>query len=255
MTESLISLLCLASLICLSYAIGSVLLRSLGFWTGFAEKIVFSVPIGAGCVSYFLLACGLLREFRPPLFYALLGAGLLASPLLIRDVVRGRRAPTEPVNTPLPIVAVSVAVLSIIGLCTLISALAPPTQWDALSYHLAGPKTYLRAGRIFYIPYDHHTNFPFTLQMLYVLMLGVGSVGGAQLCHWLCGALLTASVYTFVVRHFAPSGRGNSIGLIAAVIVASTPMDLWEATVACQEPGPDERGKPGRGNRADHHGQ
>jgi 4-amino-4-deoxy-L-arabinose transferase-like glycosyltransferase len=69
--------------------------------------------------------------------------------------------------------------------------------------------------------------------MLYTLMLSVGSIAGAKLWHWLCGALLVASVYTFAVRHAAETPeRGRTIGLIAALVVASTPIVLWEASVA-----------------------
>jgi hypothetical protein len=115
-----------------------------------------------------------------------------------------------------------------LGLFTLIGALAPPAglEWDALSYQLAVPKIWLRAGRIFYLPWVSHSNFPFTLQMLYTLMLGVGSVSAAKLCHWLCGALLVASVYTFGARHLAqPLGaeRARTAGLVAALILATTP--------------------------------
>jgi hypothetical protein len=95
----------------------------------------------------------------------------------------------------------------------LIAALAPPggAEWDALSYHLTVPKAYLREARVFYVPYDHHSNFPFLLQMLYTLMLGVKSVGGAKLCHWLCGVLLTLSVYTFARRQH-PGANGKRLG-------------------------------------------
>ncbi len=125
------------------------------------------------------------------------------------------------------------ALFAVLAACTLIAALAPPggSEWDALSYHLTVPGTYLREGRVFYIPYDHHSNFPFLLQMLYTLMLGVKSVGGAKLCHWLCGVLLVLSVYTFARRQH-PGADGKRIGQIAVLLVAASPIVLWEASIA-----------------------
>jgi hypothetical protein len=93
---------------------------------------------------------------------------------------------------------------------------------------------YLQAGRIYYVPFIHHSNFPFGPQMWYTLMLGLGSAAAAKLCHWLCGVLLVASVYAFARRHVRAVGEdnGRTVGLVAAGIVASTPIVLWEASVA-----------------------
>ena len=64
------------------------------------------------------------------------------------------------------------------------------------------------------------------------MMLSLGSVGAAKLFHWVCGALLVASVYTFALRHIAPQRFGRSVGVVAALLVASTPIILWESTIA-----------------------
>src|SRR5262249_59244762 len=78
-----------------------------------------------------------------------------------------------------------------LALLTLVPALAPPTDldWDGLSYHLAAPKLYLRHERLDFIAYDSHTNFPFTVEMLYTLGLGWGDAGAAKLFHLAAGRL------------------------------------------------------------------
>ena len=243
MTETLFALLLLALLSLACWGAGRALLDvcRVRSWQGGLEQAIFAIALGMGTLAYFVLATGLLGGLRPIfLFYfmgvpfALLGARHVGR--VLGAAWAATRAGRKPrVALPPLWMTLSGTALVLLGLCTLVGALAPPAglEWDALSYHLAGPKTYLHEGRIFYIPYDHHTNFPFTLQMLYTLMLSAGSVGGAKLCHWLCGALLVASVYTFAVRHVAATPeRGRAIGLIAALIVASTPIVLWEASVA-----------------------
>jgi hypothetical protein len=228
---SIAALAFLAALVSLSFAIGAALLRRFSDWRSPLEKAVFAVPLGMGVVSYGLLALGLLRLFRPGVFGGVLALGVVALPFAGRDILALRRATrTQSWQSTTGIAAG--LFLAAMAVCTIIAALAPSTDWDGLSYHLAAPKVYVTLGRILYLPYDHHTNLPFTLEMLYGLMLGVGSVGGAKLCHHLCGALLVAGVYTAARRHIGPVERGRKVGLIAAVLLAATPMFFWEMTVA-----------------------
>jgi 4-amino-4-deoxy-L-arabinose transferase-like glycosyltransferase len=232
-TENLLALLFLLLLIGLSYGTGRFVLARVPGGLGMGERFVFGVPIGMGIVGYLVLAFGLIGVLKP-LYYALLALGLAGWAFVFRDAVALRKPQSindAAAHSPLAIVIW--AAIAIMGLATFIAALAPPVwmDWDGLSYHLAAPKSYLAAGRIIYLPYDHHSNFPFTLEMLFLLMLGVGSIGAAKLCHWLCGALIVASVYTFAKRHIEPGTRGRIVGAVAALIVASTPMALWESTV------------------------
>lgn len=222
------SLLLLLIVVVAASGLGALALRRLSADVGLGERLVFAIPLGMGILGYAVLALGLLR---------LLGPIFLALPLLIGlgaaaatgTKLWGERGPIAP-RTPL--LLAGTAILAVLGLATLIGAFAPPggLEWDALSYHLAAPKVYLRAGHIFYIPWSSHTNFPFTLQMLYTMLLGLGSVGAAKACHWLCGVLLVASIYTFSVRHIP--NRGRAVGMVAALILASTPIVLWESSVA-----------------------
>ena len=238
MTATLGALGLLLLLVGLAYAAGSLLfLRRLGDWRAFGERFLFAVPLGMGAVGFVLFALGLAGLFRQPVFVGLMALGVPGLALLVWDLASARRsagAGSPPRQQRDLLALVSGLFLGVIAFCTLIGALAPPggMEWDALSYHLAAPKTYLREGRIFYIPYDHHSNFPFLVQMLYTAMLGLGSDVGAKLIHWLCGVLCVAAVYAFASRHYAPEGRAKRVGLLAALIAASQPILLWEATIA-----------------------
>ena len=86
-------------------------------------------------------------------------------------------------------------VIAIAALFALVSVLAPSdaSDWDTLAYHLAVPKLWIQAGRIEFIPSIHHSNFPFTIDLLYVWGLQWGGESGAkafQLAYLLIGALL-----------------------------------------------------------------
>ncbi|MBC8137738.1 MAG: hypothetical protein H8F28_17800 [Fibrella sp.] len=253
MTESLLALLFLLLATGVCYGIGRWLVRL----KDPLERFVFAVPLGMGVLSLVLLVLGVCRLFIAPVFYGIFALGLPGLFFLWRDIAgrppapnsggtgsnteasrsTGRRsAPPELGDGAQSGRLIDLgfnALFVVLAVCTLIAALAPPggLEWDALSYHLTVPKAYLREARIFYVPYDHHSNFPFLLQMLYTLMLGVKSVGGAKLCHWLCGVLLVLSVYTFARRQHS-GANGKRVGQIAALLVAASPIVLWEAGIA-----------------------
>ncbi|MBC8104806.1 MAG: glycosyltransferase family 39 protein [Cytophagales bacterium] len=220
-----------------AYGIGRFLLPRSFFRNAVSvspETTIFQVAAGMGGLAYLTLVFGLLRLANAAAFGVLLG--ILAGVGAV-VAVRGPRGPKKqasaPANRPPWELGAAVA-LGLLALLTALAALAPPSvlEWDSLAYHLAVPKTYLAQGRIFYIPYDHHSNFPFTLEMLFLLMLGLGSVGAAKLFHWVCGALLVLSIYTFAARHIAPTDFGKRTGLVAALLAAGTPILLWEASIA-----------------------
>jgi len=217
----------LVALAVLAFGIGAFYLRTLTELRPL-ERVVFGVPLGMGTLSYTFLAVGLLGGAKAvPLTGGMLVVGLPLAFLGYRSLPKRTKGEEQSAGV------LGIAVALVLGLCalaTLAGALNPPgavQEWDSVSYHLAAPKRYLAEGRIYYIPDDHHSNFPFTLNMLYLWMLSLGSIAGAKLCHWLCGVLLTLAVYTAGERFF-----NKTVGQVAAVIIATTPLLLWESTTA-----------------------
>ncbi len=125
-------------------------------------------------------------------------------------------------------------VLLAIGIIVVVNCFVPPGahEWDALSYHLAAPKVYLAHHRIIFLPTDHHSNFPFTVEMLFTLGLLLNGFVLANLCHFAAGALCVVSIFAIARRHFSPGA-----GTIAALVFASTPIVIWEAGAAYIEMG------------------
>lgn len=221
------------------YGAGRGLTARVPGWLGWGERALFAVPLGIGIVGYVVLALGLLGLLRTPLFASILLVGLGGWAWFIRDVLADRKIVAGETTTAGKLPAWHLAAwfaVVFVGVCCIIACLAPPgaLEWDGLSYHLANPKYWLRYGRIFYLPWDHHSNFPFTLEMLFLVMLGLGSIGAAKLCHFLCGAVLVLSVYTFARRHLENGypNRSRTVGTLAALFLATTPVVLWEASVS-----------------------
>ena len=123
-----------------------------------------------------------------------------------------------------------VGITLLVFLLAATAAIAPPgtLEWDTLSYHFAVPNAYLRAGRIYFIPYDHHSNFPFTMQMGYLAMLSAKAVPAAKWLHTTTGLTLCVSIAA-TARRIWPATMAPSIG--AVVVILGTPMVFWEMTV------------------------
>jgi 4-amino-4-deoxy-L-arabinose transferase-like glycosyltransferase len=112
------------------------------------------------------------------------------------------------------------------SLMAAVAALAPSTalDWDTIAYHLAVPALWLKAGQIVPVPFIHHSNFPQSVDNLYIWGLTWGDQAGAkafQVCFYLLGI---ATVYGLTRNRY--SGKA---GAWAAVTFATVPVVLWEA--------------------------
>ncbi len=119
-------------------------------------------------------------------------------------------------------------------LMTLGSALMPPDSgdWDGLSQHLAQAWTYANESRVRPLWYDHHSQFPCTMQMLYTAGELADGYITARLLHWLMG-MLSVVWAVLIAQRFLGQGRGgSSVGLWTAFIVVSTPIFTWLTGVA-----------------------
>ena len=107
--------------------------------------------------------------------------------------------------------------------------LAPPNgaDYDSLVYHLAVPAQYSHVGRVEQLPFDHHSYFPLTMEMLYGVALQLRGPVFAKLFHWLMLPLGAAVLIALGNRAQTRVG-----GLLAACLFTSSPMTLAEATTA-----------------------
>jgi hypothetical protein len=130
------------------------------------------------------------RPARPPGLFLWLGFGLAAGPFLV-------------------IMA--------------LGAMLPTIDFDAIEYHLQGPKEYFQAGQIAFLPHNVYTSMPFGVEMLHLL-------GMVLLNDWWWGAL----VGQLLVARFAPATaamialtarRGGSprAAWVAALVYLTTP--------------------------------
>ncbi|MDP8243155.1 MAG: glycosyltransferase family 39 protein [Candidatus Hinthialibacter antarcticus] len=98
------------------------------------------------------------------------------------------------------------------------SSLLPPTQSDALRYHLTVPELYLRHGGFVALDTLSFSNFPFLIEYLFLIPLEFGSIAGPKLIHFLF-FIITLLQAAKMANHWG----GRRAGVIAALLIASTP--------------------------------
>ncbi|MEY3600987.1 MAG: hypothetical protein RL169_231 [Armatimonadota bacterium] len=223
----LISLIAILTWSLSAIGVGRLLVPS-WTWRPF-ERNAIAWTVGTGILPLGVLFLGLAGLARPMAIWGVICAAGVLSWLIGLT----KEKPTLLLKLP----KLSLQGCLVIATCLLvtvsagIAAAAPPgtLEWDTLSYHFAVPKTWLRAGRIFFVPYDHHSNFPFTMQLGYMAMLSAGSEAAAKWLHTLSGLALAVSVYA-TTRRLLPDSKFAP--LVAVGTLLSTPMVFWEMTVA-----------------------
>ncbi len=213
--DSLLNIALALFVLLLATALGQRLLRGLSF-TSPGEGLLFAAGIGLGILSLSTLGLGLLGLLYPWLFYTLsLGLALFLLPQilsLLKRVIQ-LRLPSRP---PLFIGLYLVTTLSL----SFLLALAPPISFDALLYHLAGPKLYIQEHRI-WAGDNFALYFPSLVEMLFTWgMLLKGDIV-ARLIHYLYGLLAGAAIFLLAKRYLSPK-----VGWWSLALVWSMPM-VW----------------------------
>ncbi len=177
------------------------------------SQIALQLGAGLASLSYLVLAMGALGATNRTTAWGIAALSLpFALPQWIR-MLRDRpaRLPGRRADRWLAGFVLGLLLLAAIA------ALAPPTAWDSLVYHLTGPRLYIEAGRLTHgldLPY---LGFPAAGSMLFLWGMLLAGDRVPQLVHLSFG-LLTLALIPAVVRRLAP-GRS----WLAAAILLGVP--------------------------------
>ena len=184
-------------------------------------RLLLFTALGYLGLAYLVLALGLLGLLRTgpvtSLLVALLLAGLFGGRLLastLRELGGDMRRAF--LASPARLLY---WFLLIWALTKLVSALSLPAglDWDGLAEHLAMAKRWVEAGRIYPLWYDHHSQFPATLQMLYALALLFRGPVAAKLFHFGFGLMALGAVFELTRQHVsAPAAPWAASGGVSA---------------------------------------
>jgi hypothetical protein len=202
-----------------SAGVGLAVLRRLG---GIPEHpsdaLGLAVPLGLGLLGLATLGLGLARSLTLTAVAALLGVLALIALFEARSwsrhgsprfISRGPRTPTDWLFD---------ATLALTLLGTLLTALAPATDGDALCYHLQVPKVFLERQAVWFDADLHETVYPLLAEMLYAVCLAFRGTVACRLVQWLLGICFAACV-TALARP-ALGHRARWAGTIALLVPA-----------------------------------
>lgn len=226
-------------------------------WTLLAWRICLGL-VAAGCLLTVLAFVGLLHVWLIQILTAfgaaigaagwLAGSVYLGAPWDRQGSVAGSTLPLV-IGRPLPgsesspwLQRALAALFAAAALGSLVVALAPPVDGDALCYHLALPKYYLEAGGFRHLPYHDNSTFPLLIEMLFAWGLALDGGVTAQLIHWLFGLLLAGATCLLALDVFAsPSGAGQGNrdaegwAMVAAAVAVLTPAVTNQMTAALND--------------------
>ncbi len=152
-------------------------------------RLVIQAGVGIGVLALLFLLAGATLGLNNLLLWGELVAGiiLLRKPVLAWMRLWGGAKQLLQDLTPLEGI-LAASTLLILAMAFMIS-LSPPLAFDALVYHLALPRLYLQAGRIYYLPQIMFWGMPQTGEMLYTWGMGLAGEQTAALIGWGFGLL------------------------------------------------------------------
>ncbi len=155
------------------------------------DAFALAAPVGLGLMGLGVLALGgvgiLGRASIAGGLAVAAGLGGFGGPRLLARLAReGLMGPRRP-----GFVGLAMG-LGVVG--TLLTALAPVTDGDALCYHLQVPKVFLQEGRVSFAPDLHETIYPLLTEMLYAVALALRGPVACRLVQWSLGLIFAANV-------------------------------------------------------------
>lgn len=195
-------ILLVASAIVLSaMALGDLVLRLLIVGVSFdvRERLLYAYALGMGATSLGTLLVGLVGGLSTG---TVLGMILAIGVMWLTTSKRRRPAPgqsstglAEPLEGTKSLAIAVCLVVSPFVLFSLLAAMIPTPDYDALAYHLLGPKEWFLDGRITFLPHNVYTTFPFLAEMF--ALLGMSATDD-----WFLGGLVGQTV----LWSFGPAG-------------------------------------------------
>lgn len=202
--------------------LGYPLLRPFGARTSL-EGLVLRLLAGMTLLAVICLVVGSISLWMAELIcYAVAVAGMTL-------LLRRRKGPPrqEPAAGGAPLILferISVVAVAGVALLAVVSALAPPTNWDSVVAHLALPADYARMGRIAVLEGNAYSAYPHFMHALYATVYLHGGAIGCGLLSWFMALLAAGAAYVLAGRI-----AGRTAGIAAAAVTATMPVFFDQA--------------------------
>ncbi len=189
------------------------------------EYWLFAVVLGLGFVSAYLFWGYFLGNFlpTPPHLCSkiIVATGIPATFVFRFTFQQLKQLP------PSSIFHFQFSILSIFATLTLLGGMIPSTDYDVLSYHLAGAREIFEAGKIEFLPHNVYANMPFGAEMFAVW--GMALTGDAFTGAMVGKTLISVTSILTALGIFAFCRRFVSVtaGLWGMILYISTPWIVY----------------------------
>ena len=205
------------------YGIGSIVLRRLKFERGMWLSQLFAFSVGTVVAELCLFSLGMAGalSIRDVKYFTvlLLPAGVYGL-WRLQDFLRQHRRHTT-WKSPSAVRLIGYGAL-LYGLGhSFLYSLAPPTEWDVISYHLVIPKLYLAGSKIQEIPWLLHSQWPHVMELLYTVPLAWSAEGAAAFLHLFFALATAGAVYAIGREQF-----NERVAFLAALLFVAQPIFL-----------------------------
>ncbi len=181
------------------------------------EEFVVGSGLGFTILSVAMLALGLLRLYRTPVFAAVTVLLLLLIALQAKKIFSLCRPDLKWLGRSSWVTKMLFLAFAGFAILNLIASAAPPTSADALLHHLTAPRIYLQEGGIINLPsLQLMTEAPMSVNMDYLYALWLRNGQLAQMMAWYLGFLASLTVFLIAAR------MSNKQSAIAAAALFST---------------------------------
>ena len=201
-----LNLLFLAGISLIAIGLGRLILCRAGIrFMSLGEYVVFSTGLGFGILSYSVFLLGALQLLYPVTVYLLIG---LCALLSLAGWL-GFRCPLEIETKSTFKIRLSFwdrCVGAILIACLLVGfllVLTPAVGKDALTYHLAVPKLFLKHHGIYFVPGNIFAHYPLNSEMLYVVGLAVRGDVLAKGIHFVMALSILLGMWQFARNHIS----------------------------------------------------
>ncbi|MBI3552601.1 MAG: glycosyltransferase family 39 protein [Elusimicrobia bacterium] len=188
-------------------------------------RVVFSLGLGLGVLAYLAFGLFALGIAHRGVYFGLYGMLCLFGICRLIPALRSSvgppsdKTPDSPPNTTEKIVG---GFLLVALAFSFLGTTQPEIFYDALVYHLAVPQTYLFAGRLVNMPYNHYSYLPLLTSMLYSWGLAIDGMYFAKLINFGVGFCTLIAIY-----RWGRVLKDRTLGLVACAIFLGTPLVIY----------------------------
>jgi hypothetical protein len=195
------------------------------------EQIVFGVTNGLGILAYGVFLLGISGLLTPVWILTWLGLALIIACPEWTDILehlfsrlRSKSLSWKAYPTHIKLLLIFSGLFLALALPL---ALSPPTDYDALMYHLQVPRLLLQSKQIILLPEIGQANGPSMIEMLYMIGMAFGTATFSKLISLSFAVILLLAIAAFGNLHL-----DKNLGWIAVAVMLGIPIFPVWATMA-----------------------